>query len=327
MRASAAANANLAIVKYWGKRDERLILPMHGSISLTLRGLQTMTTVDFDAGLAQDEVRVNEEAVTGRVRLRVEHLLDLVRRMAGTGYHAAVTSENTFPTAAGLASSASAFAALALAASRAAGLRLDGPALSRLARQGSGSACRSVYDGFVEWVAGDAADGSDSFAVRLKPLEHWDLAVVIAIVATAEKTVSSSEGMRRSVDTSPFYAAWRGCAVDDLRAARQAIEDRDFSAFGELCEENALRMHATALAARPPVVYWTPGTLAVLRAVQALRQGGLEAYASMDAGANVHLLVQPESVDLLRAEISRLPEVSQVLVSGPGPGARLLGKA
>ena len=322
MRATAVANANLALVKYWGKRDERLILPRHGSISLTLKGLETRTAVTFERGLAQDEIRLNGAPLASGGR--VQGLLDIVRALAGTTWRARVETENNFPAAAGLASSASAFAALALAASSAAGLRLDGPGLSRLARQGSGSACRSVYGGFVEWLPGDLADGSDSFAVPIAPEEHWDLPVLIAIVHSGPKEVSSSEGMARSVATSPFYPAWRLAAERDLPVMRRAIRERDLGLLGRIAEENALRMHGTALAASPPVLYWAPGTLRVLEKVRALRRQGLEAYASMDAGPNVHVLASRGGLPALEAELAALPEVSEVRVSGPGPAARLL---
>ncbi len=323
MRATAVANANLALVKYWGKRDEGLILPQHGSISLTLEGLETRTLVAFDPSLEEDDIRLGGRRV-GSPR-RVQGLLHIVRAMAGTDCRARVESENGFPTAAGLASSASAFAALALAASRAAGLELEGAALSRLARQGSGSACRSVYGGFVEWLPGSLPDGSDSFSVPLAPQDHWDLPVLIVLVRSGAKEVPSSEGMRRSVETSPFYPVWRQQAEKDLNLLRQAIAERDLHLLGRVAEENAMRMHAVAMAASPPVLYWSPGTLRVLEKVRALRREGLHAYASMDAGPHVHVLTSRDCAAALEAELAALPEVSEVLVSGPGPAARLLG--
>ncbi len=322
MRATAVANANLALVKYWGKRDEKLILPQHGSISLTLQGLETRTSVTFDRTLAHDDVLVNGKPVPPAGR--VLGLLDLVRGMAGSDCRARVESENSFPTAVGLASSAAAFAALALAASRAAGLFLDQPGLSRLARQGSGSACRSIYGGFAEWLPGHRPDGSDSFAEPVAPEEHWDLPVLIALVRSGAKEVSSAQGMARSVATSPFYPAWREQAAKDLNLVRQAIARRDLALLGRVAEENAMRMHAVAMAAEPPTLYWSPGTVAVLEKVRSLRRQGLEVYPSMDAGPHVHLLTSRESVAALRVELLALPEVSEVRLSGPGPGVRLL---
>ncbi len=325
MRATAVANPNLALVKYWGKRDEKLILPQHGSISLTLQGLETRTTVTFDQTLDHDDLCVNGEPA--RPTGRVLGLLDGVRALAGSACRARVESENSFPTAAGLASSASGFAALALAASRAAGLTLDRPGLSRLARQGSGSACRSIYGGFAEWLPGSRPDGSDSFAEPLAPEEHWDLPVLIALVRSGAKEVSSSQGMARSVATSPFYPAWRRQVDQDLDLVRRAIAERDLNLLGRVAEENAMRMHAVAMAAEPPILYWSPGTIQVLEKVRALRLAGLAAYPSMDAGPHVHVLTSRDSVAALRVELLALGEVSEVRLSGPGPGARLLDVA
>ena len=324
MRAVARANANIALVKYWGKRDERLALPQHGSISLTLDQLTTTVAVAFDPSLQDDDIRMDGVAAGERERRRVSSFLDLVRQQADTGVRCAVDSVSTIPRASGLASSAAAFAALAVAASAAAGLSPDAGDLSRLARQGSGSACRSIHGGFVEWRRGENPDGRDSVACPLRDPQGWEVCDVIALCGEGEKAVASRDGMRRSVETSVFYPAWLAWVEEDLAAMRRAIAAQDFALLGRTAERNAVRMHATALGANPPVRYWRPATLAVFERVEGLRAMGLEAYASVDAGPHVHVLTMPETAPIVQAALADTPGVSGVLCCGPGEGAALL---
>src|SRR5699024_6929725 len=200
------AHSNIALAKYWGKRgDIALNLPATGSISLTLANLSTQTTVAFRDDLQADDIQIGvETSVTANKRISA--FLDLIRTRAGINTRAQVTSNNNFPASAGLASSASGFAALALAASTAAGLGLSPRELSILARQGSGSAARSIFGGIVEMHRGDAADGHDAYAECL--CQDWPLAVVIAITDTRQKKIGSTTGMIASADTSPYYAGW-----------------------------------------------------------------------------------------------------------------------
>ncbi|MDA8345182.1 MAG: diphosphomevalonate decarboxylase [Thermaerobacter sp.] len=324
MRAVARANANVALVKYWGKRDESLVLPQHGSISLTLDGLSTTVRVAFDPALGNDDIRMGGLPAGEKERGRVSAFLDLVRHRARTALRAAVDSESTVPLASGLASSAAAYAALALAASAAAGLSLDAEELSRLARQGSGSACRSIHGGFVEWQRGEAPDGSDSIAHQLLVPHAWEVCDVIALCGSGEKEVSSRDGMRRSVNTSIFYPAWLAAAEHDLTTMRLAIADRNFTALGLTAERNALRMHATALGADPPIRYWNAGTLAVMERVERLRATGISAYCTVDAGPHVHVLTPLETVPSVQAALADLPMVHGVLRCGQGGGATLI---
>jgi len=319
-RATAVAHSNIALVKYWGKRDEELHLPVTGSLSLTLDAHPTTTTVAFGR-TAGDEVVLNGEPATGRPLERVLRFLDRVRAQAGLDAPARVSSENTAPTAAGLASSAAGFAALAAAAAAAAGLRLSPRELSVLARKGSGSAARSVFGGLVLWHAGE--DDASSYA---EPVDAHglDLAMVIALVDAAQKEVGSGEAMRRTVATSPFYPAWAGSCAAELESMLSAIGRADFTAIGELAEANALRMHATMLAAVPPVLYWAPGTIALLAAVRRARREGLECYATIDAGPNVKVLCRGADAGAVRDALrAAVPEAS-FTVAGPGPGVRLL---
>lgn len=324
MIATARAHTNIALVKYWGKRDERLFLPTNSSLSLTLDGLFTTTTVDFQAGLEADRFVLDGREVEGSDRQKVSRFLDMVRSLAGLDRFAVVTSKNDVPTAAGLASSASGFAALAAAAAWAAGLDLDPAALSRLARQGSGSASRSIFGGFAEWQMGESPDGSDSHGVQVAPADHWDVRMVVAALSLGRKDVASREGMRRTVETSALYPGWLATVKQDLAAVRQAIEGRDFEALGATAEANALRMHATTLGASPPFTYWQPATIALMQAVWDLRAGGVSAYFTIDAGPNVKVLCLPQDQAAVEAAIRAVPGVSAVIACGPGPGVRRL---
>jgi diphosphomevalonate decarboxylase len=231
------------------------------------------------------------------------------------------------PTAAGLASSASGFAALAAAASRAAGLDLDETALSRLARQGSGSACRSIFGGFVTWRKGDRPDGLDSHGVPLAPADHWPLRMLVTVLEDAPKPIKSRDGMRETVRTSPFYPGWLATVGADVAAAESAIARRDFTALGTVAEANALKMHATMLGAQPPFTYWQPATLALVHAVWALRAGGVEAYFTMDAGPNVKVLCRPEDEPAVAAALKAEPGVRALVSCGPGPGVAYMEEA
>lgn len=324
MIATARAHTNIALVKYWGKRDERLFLPTNSSLSLTLDGLFTTTTVDFQAGLEADRFVLDGREVEGSDCRKVSRFLDMVRSLAGLDRSAVVTSKNDVPTAAGLASSASGFAALAAAASWAAGLDLDPAALSRLARQGSGSASRSIFGGFAEWRMGEAPDGSDSHGVQVASADHWDVRMVVAALSLGRKDVASREGMRRTVETSALYPGWLATVKQDLAAVRRAIEGRDFEALGATAEANALRMHATTLGASPPFTYWQPATIALMQAVWDLRAGGVSAYFTIDAGPNVKVLCLPQDQAAVEAAIRAVPGVSAVIACGPGPGVRRL---
>lgn len=287
-RVEAYAPANIALCKYWGKRDAALNLPTNGSVSVSLATHGTITEVRPASG---DEFCLNGAplAPDSPAGLRLKEYLDLFRSAECPAF--AVKTENTIPTAAGLASSASAYAALARALDALFGWNLSPRRLSILARLGSGSAARSAADGFVEWRRGQRADGMDSFAVRW-PVEWPKLRIGLMLVTSEPKAVGSREGMRHTVETSPLYAAWPAAAERDLRTLRAAARVRDFTRLGEIAEANAMAMHATMIAARPALRYWRPATLAVLDRVAELRAAGVEVYATLDAGPNVKLLFQ-----------------------------------
>ncbi len=325
---TARACANIALVKYWGKRDAALNLPAAGSLSLTLDALRTVTSVRFDEALERDTMSLGGEPAPKGAMERTSEFLDLVRALAGIRLRAAVATVNHFPTASGLASSASGFAALALAATRAAGLRLDGDGLSRLARQGSGSAARSIFGGFVRMFAGERADGIDAVA---RPIEAPAMAARVRMVVAevgggAPKTHGSRDAMEHCAETSPLYAAWLATVPPDLVTAEHAIASGDLEALGTVAEANALAMHASAIAARPAIIYWQPATLAALAEVRALRSRGLAAWATMDAGPHVKVLTSVEDADAVSRAMATVPGVTAVTVAAAGGAAEVVGE-
>jgi diphosphomevalonate decarboxylase len=314
VRITAEARSNIALVKYWGKRDAALNLPAAGSLSLTLDGLVTTTLVAVDDGLAEDELVLGGAVQSGEPLARVTAFLDIVRGPSDP--RARVESVNSFPTASGLASSASAFAALALAATRAYRRELGDAELSALARRGSGSAARSIFGGLVLMRP-------EGFA---EPLDDWDLRLVIAVAGDAKKDVLSRAGMERTAATSPLYAGFLASVPDDLLAARDAIARRDLEKLGEVAERSALTMHASALAARPGVVYWRGATVEALHVVRGLRRHGIGAWATIDAGPHVKALCAPDDADRVEAALREVPGVTSTRICAPGGPARIVAE-
>jgi diphosphomevalonate decarboxylase len=317
---TARSGTNIALVKYWGKRDAALNLPATGSLSLTLDGLGSETRVRFIPGSA-DRVLLDDAPADAAFARRVSRFLDLVRARARVALRAEVATRNTVPTAAGLASSASGFAALALAATRAAGLTLSPAELSALARCGSGSAARSILGGFVEMARGERADGEDACAHPLLGPEAWDVRLVVAVTDPGPKPIGSTEAMERSARTSPYYAAWLSAVEQDLGEARAAVLARDLEGLGAVAERNALRMHACAMAADPPIVYFAGATVEALRAVRALRVAGTRAWATIDAGPHVKALCAASDAPAVEAALRATSGVRAVVIAKPGPGA------
>jgi diphosphomevalonate decarboxylase len=319
LSAIAISNPNIAFIKYWGNCEAEARIPANGSISMNLGGLETRTIVTFDKSLSTDKLLLNSEPAGEPALRRVAEFLGRVREMAGINHFAEVISENNFPMGAGIASSASAFAALALAASRAAGLNLDESALSRLARSGSGSACRSIPGGFTEWLVDDCAP--DSGAVSIAPPDHWNLRDCIAIVSHEHKAIGSTEGHALAY-TSPIQATRVAGAPQRLDLCRQAILGRDFEAFAEVTELDTNLMHAVMLTSKPALIYWQPATLAVMQAVQAWRKKGIAACYTIDAGPNVHVITIPDHQEYVESHLRQIPGVIQIITSTPGGPAR-----
>ncbi|TNE89189.1 MAG: diphosphomevalonate decarboxylase [Deltaproteobacteria bacterium] len=313
--ATARAHANIALVKYWGKRDTALNLPAVSSLSLTLDRFWTETTV---TPAEADGVYIAGEPAAPKFAARA---LSFVDELLPGRDPVRIDTHNSFPTGAGLASSASGFAALTLAAAHAGGLDLSTEALSAWARRGSGSACRSLWGGFVTWRKGEADDGSDSHGTPLAGPEHWDLRMLVAVVASGPKPIGSTAAMERTRDTSPYYGEWLATSEADVDEAEAAVRARDLPRLGEVMESSTFKMHATMHTARPMVNYWQPGTLACIHAVHALREQGVGAWLTMDAGPNVKVLCAPGDADRVAAALA--PHVERVERLGPGPAPTL----
>ena len=320
--ATALAHPNIAFIKYWGNQNHDLRIPVNGSISMNLEGLQTQTTVHFDEQFNTDSLLLNGEVANPKALERVNRFLDWVRELAGIRSRASVESENNFPMGSGIASSASAFAALALAASQAAGLDLDEKALSILARKGSGSASRSIPGGFVEWQAGN--QDADSFAESIAPPNHWDLVDCITIVNEEHKETGSSAG-HPLAESSPLQIARVAGADQRLAAVRTAIIERDFAQFAATVEQDSLLMHAVMMTSSPSLLYWTPASVRILQACRGWQEHGTPLATTMDAGPNVHVLTMAEHAEELAALLAKIDGVKRVIVARPGGGAKLLG--
>ena len=314
-RASARANANIAFIKYWGNRDESLRLPSNPSLSMNLDGLFTETTVVWDEAASEDTLILNERADTGPALARVARHLDAIRRRLGIESCAQVVSANNFPTGAGIASSASSFAALTVAAVAAAGATLSERELTTLARLGSGSAARSVPTGFVEWYASD--QHAESYAESIAPPDYWDLVDVIAVVSRQHKDVGSTAG-HASAFTSELQRTRVASAGERLESCKRALLGRDFGAFAEIVERDSNLMHAVMMTSRPPLFYWQPASLEVMASVRRWRADGLQVCYTLDAGPNVHCICIRSDAEAVSAGLSTLSNVEEIRVAGPG---------
>jgi diphosphomevalonate decarboxylase len=320
MRAHAVAQPNIALVKYWGKRDTGINLPAAGSLSLTLDSLWTRMSVELADGAESDTLSVNGAPDSTKLA-RVSTCLD--RLLGPSRPKAIVESESNFPVAAGLASSSSAFAALVMATAKAAELGGDTLSLARLAGASSGSAARSFYEGIVELTAGDR-----EIDVRcLAGAREWPLRIVIAVTEHGPKRTGSGEAMIRSAATSPFYRTWLERQDGDLDAARKAVIERDFDRLADVAELNCLKMHSVMWTCRPPVVYWNDATLNAMETVRAMRRAGAPVFFTIDAGPQVKAICLPDVCDEVAAALGATAGVKQVMVSGLGSGARLQDQA
>lgn len=319
--AAALAHPNIAFIKYWGNRNDALRLPANGSVSMNLAALHTQTSVSFRDDLREDVLTIDGKEISGTALARVKAFMDQVRRLAPNAGFAEIVSKNNFPMGVGIASSAAAFAALSMAAESAAGLNLKENDCSRLARLGSGSACRSVPDGFCEWTPGSGDE--DSFAVSIAPASHWELTDLIALISDTHKKVSSSAG-HMSALTSPFQAERVRTAPERVAKCRQAILEKDFNALAEVSEQDMIMMHSVMMTQDPPLLYWEPATIQTIKAVRGWREEGLECFATVDAGPNVHVICSAEAVPAVRERLETISGIRDVLSSGPGGKAELL---
>ena len=318
MKVTAVAPANVALIKYWGKKNEELKIPTNGSVSVNLSGLLTTTTVEFSHNYQQDEVVYNQK------KENKEHVikhLNLIRQLAKISDFAKVVTTNNFPSSTGLSSSASGFASLTLAATSAAGLSLSEKELSIMARQGSGSACRSIPDGFVEWQEGESSQ--TSYAKSLYPPEYWEIVDIVVIVSQEKKTVSSTAG-QKLYSSSPFFALRLNKINDKIKLCKNYLQKKDFTQLGELVEQEALEMHTIMLTSKPSLIYWTTGTLTLMKLVKQWREDGLEVYFTINTGQNIHLLCERKNLDQLVIKLKTVSEVKDLIVNTPANGARII---
>jgi diphosphomevalonate decarboxylase len=322
-KATCRAGSNIAFIKYWGVADAALNLPLNNSISMTLADAYTTTTVEWHNQGQQtvDEYTLDNIQLDERAAHRQARHIDRIRALAGVDHRVRVVSHNNFPAASGIASSASGFAALTVAACHALGLDLDAERLSALARRGSGSASRSLFGGFVEWERG--YDNASSVAHALYPSDHWALYDLVAVVSGAAKHISSESGHRLAA-TSPLLAGRLAGLPAQLDTVRQALAERDLRRLGPVLEQDALAMHAVMMTSTPSLLYWQPATLEILHAVPQWRADGLTTYFTIDAGPNVHLLCEEKDAPAVHQLLESLPGVQRVIASRPGPGPQLL---
>lgn len=322
MKATARAHTNIALVKYWGKRDSQLILPQTDSLSLTLDPFYTDTTVEFDPELTQDQLFIDGKVVPTNKMGKVERVMDTIRDWRQQQIFARIHSTNHVPMSAGLASSASAFAALAAAGAKASGLQLSRRDLSRLARRGSGSATRSVFGGLVQWHRGE--DDQTSYAEPIMEKLDFGLEMIAILVDTTAKKVSSRGGMQLTVKTSPFYPAWKTVVKHDMANILNAISHRDIPAIGHIAQENALRMHALTLSADPGFTYFDGDTLRAIKLIDDLQAEGINCYYTMDAGPNVKVLYDQRDRNLILNRLGQVFAPDRLVVAFAGPGVSYL---
>lgn len=324
MKTTAIAHSNTALIKYWGKRDEKLIIPMNNSISFTTNALTTTTTVEFSEELTKDSFILNDVEQTGKPLKRVVEHLTIIREISKTNLKAKVFSKNNFPTAAGLASSASGFAALTSAATNAVGLKLGTKKLSMISRRGSGSSCRSFYGGYVEWIASD--ENNESYAVQLADENWFDIRDIVVVLKAPERKMSTREAMKLSIKTSPFFKSRLEAMDTNLAKIRSAIKERDFISLGSVAEMDCLSMHSVAITSNPPQIFWIPDTVKVMHFVENLREEKIDAYYTIDTGANLHILTTPkfEKEIIKQLEEKIVPE--RIISSKIGSGIKIVNE-
>ncbi len=328
MKSSAISHPNIALVKYWGKRDQNLILPYNSSISMTVDTLKTHTTVEFNKKYSEDIFILNREKVkknTKNYKKYIGRFLEKIREKTGEDLKVKIMSENNFPTAAGLASSASGFSALSAAINDALDLDLAKKELSQLSRQGSGSSTRSIFGGFVKWYKGEEPDGSDSYAEQI--LNDWsDFRMICCITSRQEKKVKSRAGMAASVSTSPMYSGWLLSIQKDIQEIEKGLQRKDFSLVGEVSERNCLKMHSVMMTTKPSLIYWNDVTIRIIKSIMGWREEGLESYFTIDAGPQVKIICLKKDVDKIQKKCKKIEGVKDIIITKPGQGSRITNK-
>lgn len=320
MKATAIAPSNIAFIKYWGKKDEKLRIPENGSISVNLSNLNTTTTVEFSSQLIHDSVTINDMMDRKQGERVITHL-NRIRKLTNIKLYTRVVSKNNFPASSGLASSASSFAALTLAGSSAAGLNLSEKELSILARLGSGSACRSIPDGYVEWLDGKTSE--TSYALSIFPPDYWDINIIVVVVSEESKDISTTEG--HALTAKNHFMPIRIAMMNEkIKQIKKFIKEKKFPQFGDLVEKEALELHAIALTSNPPIIYWQPATVSIMKLVQTLRKEGLAVYFTIDAGPNICLICEKKNVKKLTGRLKNIYGIKNTIVNYPSVGARLI---
>ncbi|MGC8652205.1 MAG: diphosphomevalonate decarboxylase [Candidatus Micrarchaeia archaeon] len=326
---TAIATPNIALVKYWGKRDEKLILPYNSSISITLdEKFNTTTSVYFSDKLGNDTFFINgveQDLKNPDVNERFK-IVDELRRMAGVSAHAVVYSVNSFPTAAGLASSASGISALVYAANSALDLKLSATDLSIVARQGSGSSCRSLMGGFVKWNKGSKSDGSDSYIEQIADEDYWpEISILVAVVSEAKKRISSRAGMKQTVETSKLYGERPSIAEVHAKLLERAIKERDFSALAKITMEESNNMHAVMLDTFPPIIYLNDVSKEVIYTIHELNASGMVAAYTFDAGPNAVVITTDKNKSNVYAALKKIEGIKELVELRMGKGPRIIG--
>jgi len=322
-KATAVSPANIAFIKFWGKKDPLLNIPFNNSISMNLSNCLTTTTVEFSKNYLDDSVMVGEKEVSGAKKDRVVKILDLVREKAKINWRAKIVSQNNFPEGGGIASSASAFSALAFSVAKAAGLNLSTRQLSILARNGSGSACRSVIDGFAEWISGNS--DSTSYAIQMADHNFWKLCDIVVVVDNKEKKVGSTKGHELAT-SSPYFKERSKQLPLRIQRLKEAFFSKNFAEFGQIVEKEAIDLHMMAMTSTPPIYYWNEGTMEIIRAVQEWRGRGLPVYFTIDAGPNVHLICLQEDVNKVDKKAKKLKNILFTIQNTPCVGTKLVSE-
>ena len=320
-KTTAKAPANIAFIKYWGKKNPKLRLPLSNSVSMNLSNVFTTTTVEFSPQLKKDQIIMDKEHLSIDEAERIIKHLDLIREKAKIPFKAKVKTKNNFPKGTGTSSSASGFAALTLAGCKAAGLNLNEKELSIIARLGSGSACRSIPDGFVEWQKGNSS--KTSFAKTIYLTKYWQLADIVVIVSQEKKKISSSQGHAKA-ESSPFLNQRIENLPKKIKRLKLALKAKNFSTLGQIIEEEAINMHAVMMTSSPAIFYWLPKTLEIILAIKEWRDQGLESYFTIDAGPIVHIICEKKDVLKIKSKLSQIVEIQKTIVNYPSQGAHLV---
>ncbi|GJQ62704.1 MAG: diphosphomevalonate decarboxylase [Melioribacteraceae bacterium] len=323
MTVKVKANANIALVKYWGKREPKLNLPAVGSISATLDNLNTETEISI-ATSGNDEIIYNGKPANEKEYGRISNFLNSFRKEFGVKDFFSINTINNFPSGAGLASSASGFAALAAGVNKISNTRISDRELSILARKGSGSAARSIFGGFVEMKTGEGVDSHTDYAEQIAPANHWDLSVVILVTSGKQKKISSTDGMNATAYSSPYYNSWISSSKFDLYEAKKAIKQKDFEKLADVTEFSTLKMHGLAMAARPGIIYWNGTTLDLINEVKDMRTAGSPVFFTIDAGPQLKIFTPSENVTKIKDHFSDRNGIETIIVSGIGDGVKIV---